>query len=172
MNAIKKIFLLSLLSVFLLPAFSQNSGDNIEILAQITINRSADADEIGWELEQINRFPMWIPLYRWVTTDPFPNGYAVDCSGMGLNFCMPKLPPVFYRGVPNETVENAIEEMITDSGEQIKNGEYRGTISRKIVAADGQSFLLFQMNWESDPKNIRNGRTEIIISKINDFGVR
>jgi hypothetical protein len=172
MNAMKKIFLLSLLSVFFLTAFSQISGENTEILTKISINRSADAAEIEQGGERFPWFPWWWPFYRWVRTEPYPGGIRVTCEGIGFMWCFPQSGYLVFRGISNEVVENTIEEMISDIGEQAENGESIGTITKKIATADGQSFLLFLMNWENDPKNNYNGRAEIIISKTNDFGVR
>jgi len=174
----KKFFLLSLLSVFLLSAFSQSAGVHTEILTQFTIIRSADADADADDDMDIERYPYlpnnWLFFYRWVLTEPLPfGGFVVKCTGWGPFMCL-AVPYNFIiiRGISNETVEKTIEEIIFESGKRAENEEYTGTISKKIATADGQSFLLFQMNWDYDPNNIRNGKAEVIISQTKDFGLR
>ena len=173
----KKILLLLLLSVCLLPAFSQSSGGDTEILTQINITRSADADYIDADVndadpERLPFFPFWWPLYRWVISSGSNGHYYVDCYGLGVRLCLPIFDDFSFRGLPNETVEKTMEELVSESDERAGKEEFRGSVSRKIAAADGQSVFLFQMNWDYDPKNPRNGKAEIIISRTSNFGLK
>jgi hypothetical protein len=172
----KKIFLLTLLSVFLLSAFSQVSVGYTEPIYKVSFNKSI-------EDEEIQRLPYYWGflrafLYKYVNVVFLPNGdVQVTCSGWGLKMCAPiyrgMLPEVM--GVEPQVIENTCEDMITDYDEQVVNGVPVGTTTKKIAFADPQSggrtaYLLFQLNWNHDPQKPYNGRAEITISKTNDLG--
>jgi len=183
----KKIFLLSLLSVLFLSAFCQVSAGSTEVLTKINITRSIDIEEmneIGFGNEQIE--PIWWFFYRNIVVEPSPDGgITIQCNGFGWKICMLPLKNIFRlifkRGLVSEamteTMESTCQNLVEDSDEQAANGVYRGTITKKIAFSDPEingrnSYLLFQMNWDYDPQSPSNGTAEIIISKTNNFGLR
>jgi hypothetical protein len=172
----KKIFLLSLLSVLFLSAFSQKQGKT-EILAKINITSSMTDEEgtqgmgRGW----------WIFFYRFVTTTHYPDGSViVQCSGWGRKCCIPK-----FERLPNgleglfrspDAFDPIFEELVTESNEKIAAGEYSGTVSKTILIPENQMggkdlYLFFLMKWENDPLKPYNGKAEIIISKTYNLGL-
>ncbi|MDR2972792.1 MAG: hypothetical protein LBU83_12850 [Bacteroidales bacterium] len=171
----KKILLLTLLSAFFLSSFCQNIIGNPEIIAKISIIRSADEDD-----EVSSNEPNLLPFF-WgnVITIPYTDGlYIVLCSGFGPNFCLPPKKEInsLFRGMDQRIVENTFENIYLESEEHVSNGEYRGSISKKIAISDLSgnrvSYILFQMDWNYEPQNPRNGKAEIIISKVNNFEIR
>jgi hypothetical protein len=179
----KKIFLLSLLSVLFLSAFSQTIISNSsEVLATISIHRSAaddDNGDVGGDVVLVPWWPKWWFLYREVTTNVYPGGMSINCIGMGWKLCIPKLSDLFQHiliGVDPESMDAICQEMIETSNEQVENRGYQGSISRKLAFSDQArsnnqfSYLLFQMNWNYDLENPRNGKAEITISKTDNLG--
>ncbi|MDR2972793.1 MAG: hypothetical protein LBU83_12855 [Bacteroidales bacterium] len=171
----KKILLLTLLSVFFLSAYCQNSVGSTEIITKINIIRSAEDDgdiENGW----------WFLFWKNVATIHTPEGGVfIVCSGWGWKLCLPPIRDHFEdsycRGISVEALEKTCETVVLESDERALDGEYRGSITKKIALEDKDtpnrvSYILFQMNWNYDPSNIRNGTAEIIISKTSDFGIR
>jgi len=172
----KKFFLLSLLSVFFLSAFSQtslSSGYNTEVLANINIVKNIDDDDIP---DIQNGF--WIVLWREVKIERTPDGgYQITCSGWGWKLCMLRLRDIISRrDIPSEVMENAYENLIEESEQQIARGANQGSISKKIALVDPisgrglDSYLIFQMNWNHDPKKPYNGKAEITILKTDNIG--
>jgi len=169
----KKIFLLTLLSVFLLSAFSQNSVEP-EIIDKITITKYIEPSEFeGGNIQ----YGFWFLFYKYVYSEPCGNGVCVYCSGWGKKCCFPKLKlylkPV--RGFETNEIANTCENLIEASEQKIVNGELSGTLSQKIAFNDPLSngkiaYLLIQIKWEHDPIHPYNGKAEIIISKTNNFG--
>jgi len=173
----KKIFLLSLLSVFLLSAFSQTLQDNSEIITRISITKSADVEDE----ENFLQRGIWIFFWKYVTTYPDPdgNGFWVHCYGWGLKICAPKpadIAPYFnLRGVAPEMITHSCESIIQESDKLISNGMYAGSLTKKIAlldfqAGDRNSYLVFRIDWNHDPVRPYNGKAEITISKINNLG--
>ncbi|MCL2245930.1 MAG: hypothetical protein FWC10_02315 [Lentimicrobiaceae bacterium] len=170
----KKIFLLSLLSVLFLSAFSQNFNSNnttnVEILEKIHIITSMDDEEGVLAMER----GWWIFFYKNVKTTKLPNGtIQLNCSGWGWKVCLPYL--YSSSGNISSILDEILEELITESNEQIARGEFHGTISKKIaipgtIPGERELFLLFLMNWKNDPEKPYNGEAEIIISKTNKLG--
>jgi len=173
----KKIFLLSLLSVLLLSAFSQSHGSNSEILSKIYFSASMDDDEATQAFER----GIWILFYRTVITEVLPDGgIRVTCNGWGLRTCLPhkkNLQRAFSQlSIGVDQIEQILEELIKESNDLVNRGEYRGSISKKIAVSNSQVggrdyYLLFLMNWNNDPKKPYNGEAEIIISKTTNFGL-
>jgi len=172
----KKIFLLSLLSVLLLSAFSQTKPVNPEIITKISITKSTENGELqyippdhGW----------WIFFWREVVTIPMPNGgIVITCTGFGLKICIAHLRDVpalstwcNTRGIDVAPIENTYNSLYDECDERIANGEFRGSITKKIACPGmRETYLLFQMDWENDPVNPRNGQAEITISQTNSLG--
>jgi len=169
----KKIFLLSLLFTFLLSAFSQNFEGKTEILYQINITKTADADEEEFNPERLPGWSWfwWWNNYRWVIWDPFPWGGENYCIGLGPNTCFKLKFRSEIRGISEEVTENTLQELFYESGERALNEEFKGTASRKIVSNEDKSLILFQIKWDYDPKNIRTGKAEITISKTTTLGI-
>ena len=170
----KKKILLSLLSVLLLSAFSQHSVGSTEILTKINIYKiSGDDNENLVECSSIEMFPWW-PLYKYVRTEPYGSSlYNVFCEGFGFRTCsvpyIDFLPS--FRGIALEVVESTCNNLIEESNEWVANGVYQGSISKKIAVAGSRTeYFLFQMNWNNDPKNLRNGTAEFSISKTINLG--
>jgi len=187
----KKIFLLSLLSVLFLSAFSQILSSSPEVLAHISISRSADvtltstddfSTEIGHdEFAQEGWWPRWWFLYKYVYTEVYPWGVIVRCEGKGWRICWARpnfvntIFNLYVRGIDSERMEATYQCMIEESEEQAASGEYQGSITKKLAFPDPdrggkESYLLYQMNWDYDSKNPRNGKAEITISKTNSLG--
>ena len=171
----KKIFLLSLLSILLLSTFSQISGNSPEILANINITMIDDVNDNADERGPF--FPWEMFLYRYILTEYYAGGWYIVCSGFGPYVCF-SLPleslNFNIRGVAMETIENTYQEMIETIKQQVANREYQGSITRKCAYPDPErghltSYILFQMHWDNDPKNPRNGKAKITISKTNDL---
>jgi len=179
MNALKKIFLLTLLSVFFLSAFSQTFG-SAEVLATININKSADPGagfEINTPDEGIQMWPYWWFLYRVVQTEVGPGYATVTCIGGGFKLCMARLSDLWNKlryndiQIQEEVLEATCEDLTTNSEELIANGVYNGSLSKKIaIPNDRTNYILFKMNWRNDPNNPYNGQAEIIISKTDRLG--
>jgi hypothetical protein len=172
----KKIFLLSLLSVLFLSAFSQII-ETPKILSKINITRISGDDEEG--ISQ-NR-GWWIFFYKKVTTQYNPNGsITLICTGWGWKVCianfnvMPNLMEWAQRGgFDNQIIENTLPSVFEESDSRAENGEYSGNISKKLALRNANNesvYLLFSMNWEYDRKNPRDGKAEIIISTTNHLG--
>jgi hypothetical protein len=175
-NAMKKIFLLTLLSVFLLSAFSQNTAGTTEIISQVTLNKYIDDDEV--ELAQGGLWGFFrMFFYKNVTTIVKPDGSVqVNCSGWGFKWCRPvyrgMLPDI--AGVDAEVMASTCEKTIDDYDQQVANGVPVGSVSKKMAFSDPRSgraaYLIFQVNWNHDPQKPYNGRAEITILKTNDLG--
>ena len=187
MNAMKKFFLLTLLSVFFLSAFSQiQSGP--EILYRINIDRSANPNEPVGELEpyiisgeDIQFFNHWIfwwwPFFRTVTTEVGPGWVTVTCEGKGWKPCWLNLKVLWsnvlrdVQTIEPEVAEATYEDLIKESEELVSNGIYKGSLSKKLaIPGDRINLVIFQMNWNYNPRNIYDGKAEIIISKTNTLG--
>jgi len=173
----KKIFLLTLLSVFLLSAFSQTLPGSPEVITKISITKSAD-DEEG---ENFNNRGIWIFFWKYVMSYPDPDGNGVwlRCTGWGKKICAPKATEmascISNRGIAPEMITNCCESIIQESDELISRGIYSGTLTKKIAFSDFQagernSYLIFRIDWNHDPVKPYNGKSEITISKINSLG--
>jgi hypothetical protein len=163
----KKIFLLSLLSVLFLSAFSQLLPGTPEIITTISITKSIPDDEID-HLQCFSWNILRMFFYRDVKLEPTGNGgYNVYCSGFGTRMCSSIFYEFLIRGVAPEIVGNICDRIIGESEECIANGEYKGTISRKIASQDNQSIFVFTIHWDNDPTKPYNGKAEIIISKFD-----
>ena len=183
MNALKKIFLLTLISVSFLSAFSQISSET-EILARISIDRSVNLDEpiigeggfsIGDDIQFDIHWPWWWLLYREVRTEGGPGSMMVTCYGFGWKACIPYWSEVWgmikNRGIQAEVAQATFENIFTESEELAANGVYTGSLSKKIaITGDRINYILMQLNWNYDPRNPYNGQAEIIISKTNNLG--
>ena len=177
----KKIFLLSLLSVFFLSAFSQIVSGDAEIISKINIIRSSDGSEITSELgNQSHELGFWIFFWNSVTTIYSDDGsVTVLCSGWGMRICAPRLKghSSSSRGISSEAMEQTCEDIVADSDARASQGEYKGSLTRKTAfndpLANGRiAYLIYQMNWDYDPRNPRNGKAEIIISKTYNLGIK
>jgi len=187
----KKIFLLTLLSVFFLSAFCQTTISNTEVLTKISIIRSEkDIPLDTRDIRQANEFielpegydagfswPSWWPLYKTVTVQPLPGGgYKMICTGNGWKLCFPPLRYLInwpHRGVAPETMETVCTGLVAESEEQVARGVYTGSLTKKLAAPNlKDGYFLFKMDWNYDPQNPRNGQAEITISITNDFGLR
>ena len=173
----KKIFLLSLLSVFLLSAFSQNSGEP-ELLAKISISKYIAPSEFGGD--DVSRGLLGF-FYRDVVTHMELNGdITLTCRGWGWNICVPTFSSYLnFRQIGEngtEMVNNSCQEIVKESDKLILNGEYSGTISQKIAIPDPNNngkilYILVQNKWDHDPKYPYNGKAEITISITNKLGL-
>ena len=170
----KKIFLLSLLSVLFLSAFCQFSDGRTEIITKINITKYIDDSEIS-EDSQISFMPL---RYNYVIQDPIG---TILCYGRGWRLCFPRLDNICslleYRGISTDVIEKTCENIVEESDALVVNGEYKGSLTKKIAFSNPQfggkqSFILLQMNWDNDAKKPYNGKAEIIISQTNDFGLR
>ena len=174
----KKIFLLSLLSVLFLSAFPQISNTSPEVLAKINITRSVNELDEEPPVVLAPWWPSWWFLYKEVSTEMIPGGAIVRCTGYGWHWCRMRLKDIIsadLSGVDVEAAEAVYEKMLEESENQAATGEYRGSITKKIAYPDpgrnGQeSYLLFQMKWDYDHKNPYNGNAEITITKTNKLG--
>jgi hypothetical protein len=161
----KKIFLLTLISVFFLSAFSQ-SAPKTEIIAKFDLVKFVEDDDIP---DIQNGF--WIFFYKTVQIIYHPNGsFTVYCSGWGKKMCWAKIANyVQYRGIASETIEKTCEELKNESDEQIAKGVFSGTSTRKVAQLDlnGRidSYLIFKIDWDHDPRKPYNGKAEITITK-------
>ena len=173
----KKIFLLSLISVLFLSAFSQIASNDSEILAQISITTSADADDEA-DIELFPWWPRWWFLYKEVYTEVIPGSASIRCEGYGWKMCILKLSAILKRdisGIEMETLESLYQKMIETRNEMAEMGENSGELTRKIAYSDPErngatSYILIQMNWINKPENPRSGKAEILISKTNRLG--
>jgi len=165
----KKIFLLLLLNVLFLSAFSQFSPGNTEIITTLNISKQISDDEIA-----LRPFSPWgwnYLYYREVTTEPTPDGnFSMKCTGWGAQPCLPNFYYAPIRGVAADVVEKTCSNLIEGSYECMANGEYKGSISTKLAMPDNQSIILFTIHWDNDPQKPYNGKAEIIISKIEKLG--
>ena len=174
----KKIFLLSLLSVFFLSAFSQVIGGNAEIITKINIIRSSDDDVPNISEETtIPETGLWIFFWKRVSTKHGPDGeVTVTCYGWGLKLCVPNMKNSSIRGISTDAVEKTCEDIVTESDDRASQGEYKGSLTKKIAFNDPSggktSYLIYQMNWDYDPQNPRNGTAEIIITKVDNLGIK
>jgi len=172
----KKIILLSLLSVFFLSAFCQTTHGSTEIITKINITKSAVEDFGDSEIDQ----GFWILFWRTVTSFVDDDGGVwIYCCGWGWKICQPAKEHYSHnnRGLDAKMLETTCEDMIAESDERVINGEYNGSITKKIAYSDPSSnsrisYILFQMDWDYERGNPRNGRAEIIISRTSDFGLR
>ena len=172
----KKILLLSLLSVLFLSAFSQII-ETPTILSKINITRISGEDDDGISQDR----GWWIFFYKKVTTQYTPNGsIALICTGWGWKVCianfnaMPNLMDWMQRGgFDYQIVENTLQSVFEESDSRAENGEYSGNISKKLALQNANNeivYLLFSMDWAYDRKDPRNGKAEIIISTTNHLG--
>jgi hypothetical protein len=172
----KKILLLSLLSVLFLSAFSQII-ENPVILSKIDITRVSGDDDEG--ISQ-NR-GWWIFFYKKVTTQYKPNGSIIlTCTGWGLKLCIPTYHVMQNLwewaqrgGIDSQLIENTLQSILEESDSRAEKGEYNGNISRKLALRNANNavvYLMFSMNWEYDEKSPRDGKAEIIISTTNNLG--
>jgi hypothetical protein len=175
-NAMKKIFLLTLLSVFLLSAFSQNIASTTEIIYQVSLKKFI-------EDEEIQRLPAWnwgflrMFFYKYVYTEKLPDGAVlVYCEGDGFKWCVPHyrgmMPEVV--GVRPEVIESTCDNIVEDYDQQVVKGVPEGSISQKIAYLDPRgnpAYLIFQVNWKHDPQKPYNGTAEITITKTNSLGL-
>jgi len=175
----KKFFLLSLLSVLFLSAFSQIQDNNlsqenkptVEVLANISIYKDIDDSEIP-DIQH----GIWILFYKEVKTTYSGGNLTLTCKGWGWKFCLPSLYSyIVNRGVDAEAVENTCNNLLNESYEKVSNGEYKGSLTKKVGSVTPEtgrvdSYILYQLNWNNDPKKPYNGEAEIIISKITNFG--
>jgi len=179
----KKIFLLSLLSVFFLSAFSQVIDGDAELITKINITRcSEELGELSPGEESLGgELGIWFFFWKNVSTIYNPDGsVTVDCSGWGFKLCTPRMRgghSSTIRGVSVEVLDRTCEDVITESDNRISQGEYKGSFTKKIAYSDPMnggklSFLIYQMNWEYDPKNPRNGTAEIFVFKTNNLGIK
>jgi len=175
----KKIFLLSLLSVLLLSVYSQNSSSKPEVLAKISISKIADDLDEDPPIIAAPWWPSWWFLYKDVYTEIYPGGAIVNCIGQGWHWCRihlkDLLSSVYVRGMAAEAVDGTYQDMLEESEELLAKGEFQGSITKKISYPDPdrngkESYLLFQMKWENDFNNPYNGQTEIIITKTDNLG--
>jgi hypothetical protein len=180
----KKIFLLSLLSVLLLSAFPQSLTNGTEVLAKISVVTNDDDPSDPSDLSTPSRAPhgWWIFFWKYVTTSPTPDGgIMLTCSGRGWKICILPFRDVapleawcVKNGIEIESVEKAYESLFEEASDRAGDGEYRGSVTKKIAfqnRLDGrETYLLFLMNWECDPKNPRNSKAEITISTTDRFG--
>ena len=191
MNALKKIFLLTLISVFFLSAFSQSTSGT-EVLYRINIDRTAESVAPNEDPTVVNEicnieepqlfpfWPWWWPLYRIVSVDAGPGYATVSCIGHGWKFCWASFIKIWSKiaekergvqAIQQEVAETTYESLITESEELAANGVYKGSLSKKLaIPGDKLNFVFFQMNWNYDPKNTYKGQAEIIISKTNNLG--
>jgi len=175
----KKIFLLTLLSVFFLSAFCQTSSNGTEILTKISVNKFI-ADE---EMDDPILGPswwwwFWKPFYQYVETKVIDGKVIVTCEGRGWKLCRARdiFNTTNIRGLAPELVENTYESINEEYEDRVIAGEHRGSITKKIAfpdpLANGRiSYILFMMNWDNDPIRHYNGRAEITISKTNNLGI-
>jgi hypothetical protein len=169
----KKFFLLTLISVLFLSAFSQSAFLTPEVIAKIDFTKYIDDDEIP-----DTQFGWWIFCYREVHYVMLPDGtISVNCFGWGRLFCWAKFWDFMtYRGISAETIDQTCEELRTLSDEQIAQGVFQGSVTKKIACVDPlsngriDSYFIFQMNWDHDPQKPYNGRAEITILKTNNLG--
>jgi len=170
----KKIFLLSLLSVFFLSAFCQNSNGATEVLAKINITKFIDDSELPSDFK-----PYRWNFYRFIISDPM--GPGISCTGYGRLLCLPmtdiKNSLSSHRGMPTDAIEKTCENMFEESDALVANGGYKGSLTKKIAFTDAQSisrqsYILLQMNWDNDPKKPYNGKVEIIVSKTDNLGIK
>ena len=174
----KKIFLLTLLSVFFLSAFCQTSTDGTEIISKISVNKFIADEEMDDPLLGPSWWWFWKPFYLYVNETQTPTGVILTCEGRGWKLCRAKrfFNTASIRGLAPELVENTYERINDEYEDRIIAGEYRGSITKKIAFSDPlangrTSYLLFLMNWDNDPIKHYNGKAEIIISKTNDLGI-
>jgi len=164
----KKIFLFTLLSVLFSTTFCQTSTSGTEIITRITINKNIDEKEFQ-DIERLSGF-YW-NLYKWVISDVLPGGQSVKCYGLGIASCFVFFEvPINFRGISPEAAQSTCNNLIQESDERVLNGEYRGSLTRKVEISETQSFILYQINWNYDPEKPYNGNAEIIISKTDNFG--
>jgi hypothetical protein len=164
----KKIFLLTLISVLFLSAFSQTSPKGAEILGKVNIVKYIDDNDVPDVQNGI-----WIFFWKYVNYYyDWDGNLTIDCSGWGGLMCWGKLWDIFrVRGLADETVDKTCETLMTESNEQIANGVYEGSTSKKIAYLDpnsngrDHSYLIFQMNWKHDPQRPYNGKAEITLYK-------
>jgi len=169
----KKIFLLTLLSVFILSAYSQYTSTNPEIITKINIIKSAEDDEIPASYER----GWFIFFYKEVKTIPSQYGLIVTCKGWGWKICYHRnaVAYILLRGIAPELVEATCEDLVSESEERIIDGAFQGSITRKIALRDdhnggNSTYFLFKIDWDHDSENIRNGTAEITISKVTSLG--
>jgi hypothetical protein len=177
----KKIFLLSLLSVLFFSAFSQNSGGSTEILAQINIIRSTAADdpaavEDDLSIQLSPGWPFWWFLYQRIYTEFYPGGVMIRCEGIGWKLCYLHFRDLFNnRGIDPEQAEATCQNMVEESDQLVTHGVYQGSLTRKFALSNLEmngrtNYIFYQLNWNYDPKQPRSGEAEIIISKTNNLG--
>ena len=173
----KKLFLLTLLSVFFLSAFCQNSTNGTEILTKISVNKFIADEEMDDPQLGPSWWWFWKPFYQYVTTIQTPNGVMVSCEGRGWKLCRSnKLLNSAIRGLDSELVESTYERINEEYEDRVIAGEHRGSITKKIAFSDPlangrTSYLLFQISWNNDPEKHYNGKAEITVSKTNDLGI-
>ena len=131
----KKIFLLSLLSVFFLSAFCQNSDGATEIITKFNITKHIDDSEIPVRLP----YPSFKFGYLIITMDYFGR---ITCFGLGPTKCF-TFSDIFnsrqYRDLPIDAIEKTGEALVEESDELVAKGEYKGSLTKKIAFSDPQS---------------------------------
>jgi len=162
----KKIFLLTLISVLVFSAITQIGYSTPEVVAKINISQSIDDHENpdvenGW----------WIFFYARVRCYyDFDGSYQVECTGWGWKMCWGAFWDIFkVRGISAEAFDGTCDDLKAVSEEQIAKGVFQGTASKKIASSDPQTgrstYFIFQMNWNHDPKKPYNGKSEITVTK-------
>ena len=173
----KKLFLLSLSSVLFFSVFCQESDNGIEVITKISINKNIDDDEFQ---QEILKSPPIFPTFKWIKyrmmlIDPMPTGTNIFCAGFGSIRCL-SMKELFsltiIRGIEPEILHSFCNNLIEESEERTFNGEFRGSLTKKIAISNTQSYLIFQITWCNDPLKPYNGKTEIVISKIENFGLK
>jgi hypothetical protein len=168
----KKIFLLTLISVLFLSAFSQKNTITSEMIGKINITKYVDEDEIsnapfGW----------WLFFWREVRLEVNPSGITLYCLGRGWKMCIFTLTDwLKIRGVESIPIDKTFEDLISTYETEIASGNYQNAISKKLAIIDPNSngridsYLIFQINWRHDPEKPYNGNAEISIFKTNSLG--
>jgi len=178
----KKLFLLSLLSVLFLSAFSQITPSKPEILERIEIFGSADDDSGDAEVG-IDQRGFWILFYKNVKTIYLPGwGVSVTCTGWGWKACIAAFPNLWglwhyiqQTGLDAGIVENMYNSLYEECASRAGEGDYQGSVTKKLAFLDArqgykESYLLFTMNWDIEQNNPQNCKAEIIISTTNSLG--
>jgi hypothetical protein len=164
----KKILLLAIVCALFSKSFSQNPAGNFEILTKISITKNADAfgeDPIG------EKAPYLPPHYKEVKFIHDPTGlYRFVCLGYGYQWCFFNKSLASIRGISQEIMETTCNSLIEDSNQFVLGGEFRGSLSKKIIIEGTPAYYLFQINWDYDPENHRNGQADITIYKVDSFG--
>jgi hypothetical protein len=165
----KKLFLLSFLCVLFTTSFSQING-NYEILTKISITKNANAiieDEGG------ERLPYWPFGYKEIKIVTNHRGnISIQCIGQGFMWCFGHFRGMMpIRGIATEILETNCNSLIEESNERALAGESKGSLSKKISIEGSTSYYVFKINWDYHPENPLNGEAEIIVYKVDNFGL-